>query len=358
MLQSVSEPGWLNVHGVQLEVVERGEGRPILLLHGEEGLDPKSSFLDLLAAHGRVMAPSHPGFAHSPDAETIDTIDDLAYLYLDLLTERDLHEVTLIGFSLGGWIAAEMAVKSTDRLAKLILVAPAGIKVGDRETRDIPDIFALHPDEVTRLQYHDPARFAVDYAKRSDDELTVIARNREATALYAWEPYFHNPSCRSGCTASPCPRSSCGAWRIDSSARRITGPPIARPFREPGSSSSTAPDTSPISNSRRPSSSSSGCSGATAGRRRASHAWLVLQRERVSPAARCQGVRLHPGEAAQPLLRPEDRRRSLSPLHRRVEDRRGDGARDHGERAPSDGDQPESGRPHHHGRARARDAEG
>jgi len=196
MTQSVSGLSWLNVHGVRLEVVERGEGRPILLLHGEEGLDPKSPFLDLLAVHGRVIAPSHPGFGHSPDAETIDTIDDLAYLYLDLLTERDLHEVTLIGFSLGGWIAAEMAVKSTDRLAKLILVAPVGIKVGDRETRDIPDIFALRPDEVARLQYHDPARAVVDYTTLSDDALTVIARNREATALYGWEPYFHNPKLR------------------------------------------------------------------------------------------------------------------------------------------------------------------
>src|SRR5712664_3135366 len=133
MMQSVSEPGWLNVHGVQLEVVERGEGRLILLLHGEEGLDPKSSFLDLLADHGRVLAPSHPGFGHSPDAAAIDTIDDLAYLYLDLLAEHDRREVVVIGCSLGGWIAAEMAVKCTDRLARLVLVGPLGIKVGDRE---------------------------------------------------------------------------------------------------------------------------------------------------------------------------------------------------------------------------------
>lgn len=196
MTQSVSEPSWLTVHGVQLEVIEQGQGRPIVVLHGEDGLDPKAPFLDLLAAHGRVIAPSHPGFGHSPDAETIDTIDDLAYLYLDLLAEQDLREAIVIGFSLGGWIAAEMAVKSTDRLAKLVLVAPVGIKVGDRETRDIPDIFALRPDEVARLQYHDPARAVVDYTTLSDDALTVIARNREATALYGWEPYFHNPKLR------------------------------------------------------------------------------------------------------------------------------------------------------------------
>ena len=165
----------------------------MLWLHGEEGLDPQAPFLDLLAGTGRVVAPSHPGFGHSPESSTVDTVDDLAYLYLDLLAEQDRRDVIVIGASLGGWIAAEMAVRSIERIGALVLVAPLGIKVGDRETRDIPDIFALHPDEVTRLQYHDPARFAVDYAKRSDDELTVIARNREATALYAWEPYFHNP---------------------------------------------------------------------------------------------------------------------------------------------------------------------
>jgi pimeloyl-ACP methyl ester carboxylesterase len=196
MTSTVSEPDWLSVHGVQLEVVERGQGRPILFLHGEEGLDPKAPFLDLLAAHGRVIAPSHPGFGHSPGGDAIDTIDDLSYLYLDLLAERDLRQVIVIGCSLGGWVTAEMAVKCTDRIAKMVLVAPLGIKVGDRETRDIPDIFALSADEVARLQYHDPSRAVVNYAILSDDELTVIARNRQATALYAWEPYFHNPKLR------------------------------------------------------------------------------------------------------------------------------------------------------------------
>jgi pimeloyl-ACP methyl ester carboxylesterase len=104
--------------------------------------------------------------------------------------------VTVVGSSLGGWIAAEMAVKCHDRFSGLVLVAPLGIKVGDRETRDIPDIFALAPDEVARLQYRDPVRAAVDHSALSDDQLTVIARNREATALYAWEPYFHNPKLR------------------------------------------------------------------------------------------------------------------------------------------------------------------
>src|SRR5262250_3377347 len=193
MATNVTQPGWLTVHGVQLEIVERGQGQPILWLHGEEGLEPGAPFLDLLAAHGSVLAPSHPGFGHSPDVASIDSVDDLSYLYLDLLAEKNLRDVIVVGASMGGWIAAEMAVKCSDRFSGLVLVAPLGIKVGDRETRDIPDIFALPPDEVVRLQYRDPARMALDYTKRSDDELEVIARNRQATAQYVWEPYFHNP---------------------------------------------------------------------------------------------------------------------------------------------------------------------
>ena len=196
MGKMVSEHSWLTVHGVQLEVVDRGQGRPIVLLHGEDGLDPNAPFLDFLTASGRVIAPSHPAFGQSPEADGIDSVDDLAYLYLDLLAEQRLRDAVLVGFSLGGWIAAEMAVKCTGRVAKLVLVAPLGIKVGDRETRDIPDIYALPPAEVARLTYHDPSRATVDYTALPEDALTVISRNRQATALYAWEPYFHNPKLR------------------------------------------------------------------------------------------------------------------------------------------------------------------
>src|SRR5437870_6793707 len=196
MVSNASASGWLTVRSVRLEILERGQGRPILWLHGEEGLDPGAPFLELLAAQGRVLAHSHPGCGRSPDVGSIETVDDLSYLCLHLLVARNLRDVVVIGSSLGGWIAAEMAVKSSDRLGGLVLVAPLGIKVGDREARDIPDIFALPPDEVARLQYRDPARAAVDHTKLSDDQLTVIARNREATALYAWEPYFHNPKLR------------------------------------------------------------------------------------------------------------------------------------------------------------------
>jgi pimeloyl-ACP methyl ester carboxylesterase len=188
--------GWLTVQDLRLETFHKGEGAPLLLLHGGGGLDPRAPFLELLADCYEVIAPSHPGFGRSPLPDRFDSVDDLAYLYLDLIDALDLRDVILLGFSFGGWIAAEVAVRCAHRLSRLILVGPVGIKVGDRETRDIPDIFALSPDQVARLAFHDPAKAAVDYGKLTDEELRIVARNRESLALYTWEPYMHNPKLR------------------------------------------------------------------------------------------------------------------------------------------------------------------
>jgi pimeloyl-ACP methyl ester carboxylesterase len=188
--------GKITVRGLELEVMHRGTGPLLLLLHGAGGIDPHAEFPDLLARHFEVVAPSHPGFGKSPLPDLFDSVDDLAYVYLDLLGQLDMRDVTLVGLSLGGWIAAEVAVRCAHRLSRLILVGPVGIKAGDRETRDIPDIFALPPEEVTRLVYRDPRKAAVEYATMSDDQLRIIARNRQSLALYTWEPYMHDPKLR------------------------------------------------------------------------------------------------------------------------------------------------------------------
>ena len=188
--------GWLTIEDLRLETFHKGEGAPLLLLHGGGGLDHRAPFLAMLAERYELIAPSHPGFGRSPLPDRFDSVDDLAYLYLDLLDALDLRDIILMGFSLGGWIAAEIAVRCAHRLSKLILVGPVGIKVGDREHRDIPDIFALSPEEVARLAFHDAAKAVVDYGKLTDEELRIVARNRESLALYTWEPYMHNPKLR------------------------------------------------------------------------------------------------------------------------------------------------------------------
>ncbi len=193
---TTSSPQSLNVAGIELECLQRGTGRPLLLLHGAGGPRPTAPFMEMLAQRMHLIAPTHPGFGNSPLPEWIDSVDDLAYLYLDLLDQLDLRDVVLMGFSMGGWTAAEMAIKNTTRLAKLILVDPVGCKFKDRETREFPDIYALPPDEVNRLTYYDPATFAPKYDQMSDEQLQAAARNREAAALYLWEPYMHNPKLR------------------------------------------------------------------------------------------------------------------------------------------------------------------
>jgi len=181
------------INGARIELVDRGCGRPILFLHPHIGLDPSAPVLAMLAATGRLIAPSHPGFGHSERPAGITTVDDLAYFYLDLMDALDLREALVIGVSLGAWIAAAIAVKSTARMARLVLGNPVGIKVGDRETRDILDIFAMLEGEFLDKAFADPASGKRDYRAMSDDEVTIAARNRETAALYTWSPYMHDP---------------------------------------------------------------------------------------------------------------------------------------------------------------------
>jgi len=181
------------VNAVRIELIDRGHGRPILFLHPHIGLDPSTPVLAMLAEGGRLIAPSHPGFGHSERPAGITTVDDLAYFYLDLMDALDLRDTLVIGVSLGAWIAAAIAVKSTVRMARLVLGNPVGIKVGDRETRDILDIFAMVEGEFLEKAFADPAVGRRDYRAMREDEVTVVARNREAAALYAWSPYMHDP---------------------------------------------------------------------------------------------------------------------------------------------------------------------
>jgi pimeloyl-ACP methyl ester carboxylesterase len=186
-------PSFITVNGIRVEVIERGRGRPLLFLHPGIGLDGAAPVLDRLAERARVIAPSHPGFGGSEQPRAFDTIDDLAYFYLDLLDHLDLTDTIVVGVSLGAWIAAEIAVKSTARLSHLVLANAVGIKVGDRETRDIADIFALTDSEFNAFAYFDRKLGARDYPAMPEDAVRIAARNKEATTRYGWSPYMHDP---------------------------------------------------------------------------------------------------------------------------------------------------------------------
>jgi pimeloyl-ACP methyl ester carboxylesterase len=181
------------VNGIRIEAIERGGGRPLLFLHPGIGIAPTDPVLDRLGERARVIAPIHPGFGASEQPAWFTTIDDLAYFYLDLIEALDLSDIIMVGVSLGGWIAAEIAVKSCARLSHLILANPVGIKAADRETREIADIFAMTEEQFNERAFFDPSAGKRDYTKMPEPEVRAVARNREATARYAWSPYMHDP---------------------------------------------------------------------------------------------------------------------------------------------------------------------
>jgi pimeloyl-ACP methyl ester carboxylesterase len=186
-------PSTITVDGIRVEMIERGSGRPLLFLHPGIGIDAGAPVLDRLAAGGRLLAPSHPGFGASEAPRHLTTVDDLSYFYLDLMDQLDLRDAIVVGVSFGAWIAAAIAVKSTARIARLVMADAVGIKVGDRETRDIADIFALTDPQLNELAYFDPKIAARDYKAMPVAAVTAVARNREALGRYGWQPYMHDP---------------------------------------------------------------------------------------------------------------------------------------------------------------------
>ena len=186
-------PRTVAITGVSLELEERGAGRPLLFLHPGEGLQPQREWLDLLAQRFHVIAPHHPGWGNSTLPDWLMTVDDLAYLYLDLAASEGLEDAVLVGACFGGWIAAEMAVRDTRRFEQLVLIDPLGIKVRGFTERDIADMHAMPRDEYVRLAWADPAKGESDLAQVPDTELAGIARGREAFARFGWKPYMYNP---------------------------------------------------------------------------------------------------------------------------------------------------------------------
>lgn len=185
----------ITLQGIELQVVRQGRGPHLLLLHGGDGPQDHLTFFKRLTERFDVVAPVHPGFAGSVAPSHFDTVDDLVYLYLDLLDALDLRDVVLLGFDMGGWAAAEIAVRNTSRLARLVLVDAVGIKPGDRDTRDIADIFGLPDAEVVKLLFHDTAK-RPDPASMNAPDIERLAANRIAYAMYTWNPYMHNPRLR------------------------------------------------------------------------------------------------------------------------------------------------------------------
>jgi pimeloyl-ACP methyl ester carboxylesterase len=178
---------------MDIELERRGSGQPLLLLYGEEGLEPEAPFLEELAKNYEVFIPSPPGFGNSERPDWISSLDDVSYIYLDLVEKLALKNAPVVGFSLGGWLAAEIATKDDSFISKLVLVDAYGIKPGGPFDRDIADFWSLHPSQVLKLKWHDTEKGKRDFPSMPEEKLTIVARNIESLARFCWDPFMHNP---------------------------------------------------------------------------------------------------------------------------------------------------------------------
>ncbi|HWG60356.1 MAG TPA: alpha/beta hydrolase [Streptosporangiaceae bacterium] len=169
---------------VDVAVQEYGEGQPFVLLHGGGGPDTVAGFAELLATAYpvRAIVPIHPGFSATPRPEALNSISRLAQLYVGLLDTLGVDDATVIGNSMGGWIAAEMALLGSPRISALIIVDSVGIEVPGHP---VADFFSLTMDQVFDLSFHNPGPFRIDPATLPAAAQAVAAGNRASLAVYA-----------------------------------------------------------------------------------------------------------------------------------------------------------------------------
>ncbi len=179
------------VAGCGVSLMTGGEGAPILYLHGANGASRWLPFMEALAGQFRVLVPEHPGFGASETPDWLDNMGDLAFFYLDFIETLGLDGVHLVGSSLGGWLAMEIAVRDSSRIKSLTLAAPAGIHVTGLERADI---FLWSPEELVRNLFHDQALAEKELARTPNpEEFEVLIKNRSTSARLMWYPPAYNP---------------------------------------------------------------------------------------------------------------------------------------------------------------------
>jgi pimeloyl-ACP methyl ester carboxylesterase len=179
------------VNGCKTRVMRAGQGDPLLFLHGAAGARIWLPFMEKLSQSFDVIVPEHPGFGASDTPDWLDNVSDLAFFYLDFIETLGLKRVNLVGSSLGGWTAAEIAIRSCRDLKSLVLSCPAGIHVKGLAKGDI---FLWSPEQTIRNLFHDPSFAEKMLAQPPSEEQQMIeAKNRLAMAKLAWQPRLYNP---------------------------------------------------------------------------------------------------------------------------------------------------------------------
>jgi pimeloyl-ACP methyl ester carboxylesterase len=183
----------LQTRDVSVRLFRDGSGTPVVYLHGAGGIAAWLPLFAKIAERHDLLVPEHPGFGSSDMASWIRNTPDVAMYYLDVFDAMALEGIHLIGFSLGGWIAAELAVRNATRLKSLTLIAPAGIRIKGVPTGDN---FIWDPEESARNLFHDQ-RFAEQMIAQaqqlSPEDTDRQLANRYMAARLGWDPRWFNP---------------------------------------------------------------------------------------------------------------------------------------------------------------------
>jgi len=185
----------ISVAGVQLSMVKGGSGRPLVIFHDELGYPGWMTWNESFAHDHTLYIPFQPGFGKTPKLDWVRTYRDLAGFYSQVVREMKLDPVNAIGFSAGGFIAAEMAAADPKIFSRMVLVAPMGLKPAVGE---IKDIFPITIRTHLRSTVADPAG-TPEFAKLYGGEMTpsqfeAFEDARAETARLGWEPYMHDPA--------------------------------------------------------------------------------------------------------------------------------------------------------------------
>jgi pimeloyl-ACP methyl ester carboxylesterase len=181
------------IGAVDVTLSERGRGRPFLLLHGGAGPASFTYFADLLSGtnEARVLTLTHPGFGGTPRPDTLKSVPDLAALYAELLNQLDLRDVTVVGNSIGGWIAAELSLLHSSRVSGVVLLDAVGIVL---DGHPVADPFSMSLGELMTRSYFNPDAFRIDPSKLPEAQRNAIAANRAALAVYGGNPSVGDPT--------------------------------------------------------------------------------------------------------------------------------------------------------------------
>ena len=185
---------FVEVAGSQIHLMKGGSGDPLLILHGAGGNPGWIRYAQELADHYTVYIPSHPGYGQSERPDWLETMNDMACFYTWFMEKQGLDGARAIGFSMGGWLAAEIVASCQHSFSKLMLVDPAGIKP---ERGEIADIFIISPAQIQEMLFHDPKQ-APEYDQLFGQEPTpeqaqIAEQNREMAVRICWKPYMHDP---------------------------------------------------------------------------------------------------------------------------------------------------------------------